>query len=293
MSVRIKLDEVTEEHKKIIRNALVMQPKQAGFFMKNRFSTAKDPILMWYIDKPKNEIVLPYTFGNSLFKKHINSSLQYPQATYNFINTELRPHQIPIVTEAMKHLTTLGTTTLGAPPGAGKTLMSAWLASKLGGLVLVVSPLKLVQRGWETTFKEYTDAKIWVNDGKQPCPKECNVILTMDTMFIKIPKVILSMIKVLVIDEAHMFCTPNRIHCLLDTTPRYVIACTATPKRADSMQTIMQSVCGTHGIFIKPTKKYTVYQLLTGINVEIEQTKSGTANWPKLVKDLAENEDRK
>jgi superfamily II DNA or RNA helicase len=192
----------------------------------------------------------------------------------------------------MEHLLSIGTTTLGAPPGAGKTLMSAWLASQLGGLVLVLSPLTLVQRGWIATFEQYTDAKIWHNDGKSSIPSNCNVVLSMNTMFQKIPSEILSMVQTLIIDEAHMFCTPDRIHCLLGTTPKYIIACTATPHRSDEMQTIMHAVCGTHGIFIKPTKQYTVYKLLTGIEVEVEKTRSGYTNWPKLVKDLSDNADR-
>ena len=292
MAVRLKLDDLTDEHKKIIRKILCMQPKQSGFMMKNRYSVAKDPVMMYYIDKPNNEIVLPYTFGNSLFQRHFNSSLTYPKATYNFINTTLRPHQVPIVTQAMEHLNDKGTTTIGAPPGSGKTLMSAYIGSKTDGLVLVVSPLKLVQRGWVESFDKYTDAKVWNNDGKTPCPEYCNVILTMSGMFLKIPKQILAMVKTLVIDEAHMFCTPERIHCLLGISPRYVIACTATPTRADGMETMIQSVCGTHGIYIKPTKKYTVYKLLTGIDVEIQKNKAGTSDWPRLVRELCESKKR-
>lgn len=292
MSVRLKLKELTDDQKKIIRKLLIMQPKQARFMKNKWFSASKDPIMLYYIDKPKGEIILPYIFGNVLVGKNVNWEKPYPQGNYNFINTTLYPHQLPIVNQAMEHLRTKGTTTLGAPPGAGKTLMSAWLASKLGGLVLVVSPLHLVQRGWVSTFEQYTDAIVWNNDGKTPCPPTCNVILTMNTQFLKIPKEILGMVQTLIIDEAHMFCTPDRIHCLLGTSPKYVIACTATPNRTDEMESIMHSVCGTHGIFIKPTKKYTVYKLLTGIETEIEQTKSGTANWAKLVKDLAEDPNR-
>lgn len=292
MSVRLKLDTLTAEQKKLIRQMLCMQPKQAGFLNQKRFAQTKDPILLYYIDKPNNEIVLPYIFANTLAGYHVNSQKQYPGGKYNFINTSLRDHQIPIVNKALEHLQTIGTTTLGAPPGSGKTLMSAYLGSVLGGLTLVMSPLTLVQRGWITTFEQYTDAKIWHNDGKNSCPTECNVILTMNTMFHKIPQQILNMVQTVVIDEAHMFCTPDRIHCLLGTVPKYVIACTATPVRTDEMESIMHAIVGNHGIFIKPTKQYTVYKLLTGIEVEIEKTKDGSSNWPKLVKDLANNEVR-
>lgn len=288
MAVRINKDTLTREQKDNIRKYLCIQPKQVGFFKKRRFSQAKDPIIMWHIDKPNNEVILPYTFGNKLLGKHINSQVSYPPGNFNF-KGQLRAHQIPIVTQARQHLNTTGTTTLGVYPGCGKTIMSACLGSELGGLVLVVYPIKVVEPGWLNTFKQFTDATIWLNDGNTPMPPTCNVILTMDTQFHKIHPKILKLVRVFIIDEAHMFCVPSRTHCLLGVTPQYIIACSATLERRDGMEAIIQSVCGTHGIFLKSPKPFTVYRLFTGIKTEITLTKNGDANWSKLVSDLSED----
>lgn len=293
MSVLIPLDDLTEENKTKIRKCLMIQPKNETYFKtmydySNTFE--KDPILFY--DIQNNKIHLPYTFGNSIMNKHINSSITYPLRKFNFIKTQLRSYQIPIVKEAMKYLRTKGTVILGLSPGMGKTLMSIWLSSKLGGITLILVPLKLVFKGWITTFKMYTDAKIWVHDGKTPKPDHFDVIITMDTMFYKLKPDILSQVQNLVVDEAHMFCTPKRIHCLLGTIPKYIIACTATLERSDDMHAIIHAMCGKHGVFKKSDKKYMVYKMLTGIKVETEKTKMGNTNWPKLVKDLAYHERR-
>lgn len=288
MAVRIDRDTLTQKQKDDIRKHLYMQPKTSGFFKKKRFVQAKDPILMWHVDKPNNQVVVPYTFGNALLDTHINSKRSYPVSKYNFKGT-LREHQVPIVQQGMQHLTTTGTTTLGVYPGCGKTIMSAYLGSKCDGLILVVYPIKMVEPGWINTFKQFTDALVWHNDGKTPIPSSCNVILTMDTQFHKIPKQILDMVRVLIIDEAHMFCVPSRIHCLLGVTPQYIIACTATLKRSNGMEKIIHSVCGTHGIFIKSPKRFTVYRLDTGIKTPIEKNKNGDTDWSKLVKNLCED----
>lgn len=291
MAVRINRDNLNSEQKEKIRKDLFMQPKEAGFFKKKRFVNPKDPILMWSLDKPNNEVIVPYTFGNMLLNKHINSQKEYPGGKFNFVGT-LREHQVPIVKQAMEHLQSFGTTTLGVYPGAGKTCMSTYLSSNLGGLTLVVYPIKMVEPGWVGSFKQFTDASVWLNDGKNPLPPSCNVILTMDTQFHKIPQEVLKMVRILVIDEAHMFCVKSRTHCLLGTTPQYVIACTATLKRTDGMEKIIYSVCGEHGIFIKSPKKFSVYCLKTGIKIPIKQTKTGDPDWSQLVKDHCENEDR-
>ncbi len=286
MSVRIKLDDLTNEQKESIRKYMFMQPKKTGFYKKKRYTTAKDPILLWHVDKPNNEIVVPYTFGNSLMGYHINSRRTYPGGSYNF-TVDLLPRQVPVAAETYQHLITTGTTTLGVYPGFGKTAVSAYLASKIGGLVLVVYPLTTVEDSWYNTFKEFTDASIWLNNGKNPLPSSCNVILTMSTQFHKIHPEILKMVRILVIDEAHMFCVPDRINSLLGTTPQYVIACTATLERTDGMHSIIHAICGTHGVFLKSPKRFQVHMLATGIKTEIHKNKQGDPDWSRLVKDLA------
>jgi len=288
MSVRVNRNELTESQIETIRKYLYMQPKSSGFFKNKRYATPKDPILMWYLDKPNNEVVIPYTFANVLFKRNINASKSYPESVYNFTGT-LRPHQIPIVLQAVEQLNTHGTTTLGVYPGCGKTIMSACLGSKCNGLVLVVYPIKMVEGSWVNTFKDYTDAAIWHNDGKSEMPSSCNVIISMDTQFHKIPKPILNMVKVLILDEAHMFCVPSRISCLLGVFPQYIIACTATLQRTDGMEQIIYSVCGKHGIFLKSEKPFEIYKLETGIVTEICKNATGDTDWPKLVRDLCED----
>lgn len=291
MAVRINRDDLTTEQEKQIRKHLYMQPQSTGFFNKKRFATSKDPILMWSLDKPNNQIILPYTFGNSLMGYHINSKKNYPPGKYSFLSN-LYPHQIPIINEAIEHLKMYGTTTLWVYPSCGKTVMASYLSSICEGLTLVIYPITMVEPGWIKTFEEFTDAKIWHNNGKNPIPKSCNVILTMDTQFYKIPKKILDMVSVLILDESHMFCVPSRIHCLLGVTPKYIISCSATLKRSDGMESIMHSVCGMHNIFLKSDKKFTVHKLLTGIKTPIEKNKNGDTDWPKLVRDLCENKTR-
>jgi len=288
MAVRINKDLLTNKQKEDIRRLLYMQPKDVGFFKKKKFIQSKDPILMWSLDKSTNEVVLPYVFGNILMGQHINSQRSYPGGRYNFTGT-LLPHQVPIVQQASQHLNTIGTTTLNVYPGCGKTAMSAYLGSAIDGLTLVIFPIKTLEMGWANTYKQFTNASVWLNDGHNPVPSSCNVILTMDTQFHKIPKEILPMVRTLIIDEAHMFCVPSRIGYLLSIFPQYIIACTATLERTNGMETIIHSICGTHAITLKSPKKFIVYRVNTGIKTQIEKTKSGDSNWPKLVKDLCED----
>ena len=62
MSVRIKLDLLSDSQKSLIRKFLIFQPKKTNFFKKNTWYSddGKEPIQFFYVDKPNNEVVLPY-----------------------------------------------------------------------------------------------------------------------------------------------------------------------------------------------------------------------------------------
>lgn len=291
MSVRIKRNELTQDHIKTIRSGLFFQPA-SGYFSKNKFfSTPVDPILLWALDKPNGEVILPYSFANNMLKRNINFSKKYPPGSFKFIGS-LRDYQMPIVKEANRQLDTNGTTTLNIYPGAGKTIMATYLSSLKGGLVLILYPIKIVETSWINTVKKFTNASIWINNGKNPVPSSCNIILSMDTQFHKIPKEILKMVSTLIIDESHMFCVPSRIGPLLGTSPKYIIACTATVKRTDKMESIMYAVCGTNGVHLKNPNKITVYKFSTGIKTKLEIRKTGGVDWQDLVTKLCFNKER-
>ena len=107
--------------------------------------------------------------------------------------------------EAMQQLKTRGTTTLSLPTGFGKSICSVYLSSLLlqecGGLVLILTNRSTIQKGWKETILENTDAAVWVIESKIKVPERCNIILTMDGKFQKIPAEILKLVSVLVVDD--------------------------------------------------------------------------------------------
>lgn len=288
MAVRLKLDCLSDAQKKIIREKLYFQPKKTNFAVNKFICEEKEPILFYWIDKPNNEIVLPYTFANVLLGTHINSSLTYPLSKFVFTG-KLRDYQIPIAEEALKQLMATGTTLLNLGTGLGKSALSAYLASQLDGMTLVLTNRETIQKGWYETFMDNTNAGVWLVDSKMRIPERCNVILTMDGKFEKIPWEIRKMVAVFVIDEMHMFMTASQVPVLLGVCPKYVIACSATPTRSDNMERMWYSIGGTHCVEVKNTKKFTVYKFMTGIKTELEKNKMGTVDFSKLTASLANN----
>jgi hypothetical protein len=97
---------------------------------------------------------------------------------------------------------------------------------------------------------------------------------------------------VTVVDEAHQFCTRDNVLCLLSTQPKYLILLSATLHReTDSMERMVQSMAGTHGVFRDPDTPYFLYRLNTGIEEREERNARGLDS-QKLYKSLCENVDR-
>lgn len=286
MAVRLKLNQISEEQKKIIRDRLYFQPKKTNFAVNKFSSVEKDPVLFYWIDKPNNEIVLPYIFANSLLGEHINGKTEYPPGKFDFTG-KLREPQIPVAKQALEQLHEKGTTTLCLGTGFGKSALSAYLSSKLGGLTLILTNRETIQKGWIETFNDNTDASIWVIDSKMKIPEKCNVIITMDGKFQKIPWEIRKMVSVLVVDEAHMFCTPSQVSVLLGTCPKHIITCSATLTRPDDMHRMIYSMVGTHNVEVKNNKRFIVYKFMTGISTELVKNKMGTVDFSKLTSSLA------
>jgi len=273
-----------------------MQPKRTNFPVNKFTSIEKDPILFYWIDKPNNQIVLPYTFANSLFKKHINSSINYPPGSFHFTG-KLRPEQEEPFKQALNQLNERGTTTLALPTGFGKSLMSIVLGSILmnngtGGLMLILTNRETIQNAWAETIRTNTDAESWIVDSKMKIPEKCNIILCMNGRFGKIPWEIKKLISICVIDEIHMQATSSQVPVLLGTVPKYIIACSATLERPDGMESMIYAMVGTHKVEVKNNKRFTVYKLHTGIETELIKNKQGTTNFSALVKELAFNPKR-
>lgn len=288
MAVRLPLDTLTDAQKATIRKQLYLQPKKTNFAANRFASVEKDPILFYWIDKPNNEIVLPYTFANALLGRHWNSQIEYPPSQFSFTG-KLRDYQVPVAEQALQQLRQHGTTTLCLGTGFGKSALSAYLSAQLGGLTLILTNRETIQKGWQETFADNTSAQVWTVDSKMRIPKTCNVILTMDGKFNKIPWEIRKMVSVLVVDEFHLFCTASQVPVLLGTCPKYVIGCTATPTRPDGMERMLYSIVGNHNITVKNDKPFTVYKLMTGIKTELVKNKMGTVDFSKLTASLAQN----
>lgn len=293
MSVAIPRHLINEENFKIIRKSLYLQPKDNNYARKNVYSayntSLKDPVIFYHIDD--NYIYLPYNYASVMLSNNSpNNSLNHPLIKINF-QGDLLPHQIPVEEEAWQQLQQYRTTTLSLYTSFGKTILAAKLASRINLLTCVLVTRKILTVQWKKTFTDFTDAKVWIV-GEKP-PNFAHIIVCMDTQYDNLPIAYRNKIGLLIIDEAHLFCTGGRVGCLLAFHPNYIIAETATLTREDDeMHIMIQLICGMHNITRISSKPFHVVCIHTSIIPLKQQNKMGMTDWAFLLKSILFNEDR-
>jgi superfamily II DNA or RNA helicase len=141
----------------------------------------------------------------------------------------LRESQVKVVKSCFDDLMKYGTTTVGLPPGSGKTYIGSYLTHCLGLKVIVVVPRMTLVEQWKTTFeKSIPGATIWAINATGKLPYEVfkeppDVIIALDPRIPKIPREWINKMGTLIVDEAHMLPTRSRIENLLSIRPKYII----------------------------------------------------------------------
>jgi hypothetical protein len=177
------------------------------------------------------------------------------------------------------------------------TIMGTMLSYLTEYVTLVLCHRETIMKQWNKTFSKCFpgyESWVWMVGVNKAPPEGSGVpafIICMDERISQIPKHILSAVGTLIIDEAHLFCTPTRVKCLLSCNPRYVIAETATLPRDDKMHSMIQSIVGVHGVFMKSETPYDFLVVNTSVKVPLEKTRFGT-NYGAMCKSLSLHEFR-
>lgn len=332
MAVVFSLDDISRETQEQLAKELTLIPvdpyveKQKKWGKTVKYQPPVQAVNMYIASAETREIRLPFYSAMKRMGVKPNRDKIFPKLNNKGppkFAAELRDYQVPVAEECLRNLNDRCTTTLGLPPGWGKTIVGAYLAGKANGVMMVLTHRKKIGQAWVKTFKlcfPQLAKAIWFvgeneneegivaskicknpSENGEACGecKGCNeedyiipaIIICMDERIHKVEKRILDSVAVTIVDEAHLFCTPSRVKCLLSTEPKFVIAETATPNRKNGMWCMMESIVGPIGVFRMPDKPHRVYRIFTGISVSTKQGARGL-DFTDLTHSLINNEER-
>lgn len=293
MSIEFKLSDFVDEEKVEIRKILTFTPEID--YQSSKMNQEKKPIKFLYSEG--DTVYLPFYFGLQLKEKY--KFPQFPSLSFSFLNPP-REKQLGVVEEAMPILKRDNCVILGLHTAFGKTYLGLYLAQQLKNKIIMVHTLNFLGKSWLEALTKHTNCQNYLilekignklNLEKYIAEKkDYPDILFVGVQRIKwLSKEQLSNYGTLIIDEAHEFCSPMRSLELLKIQPQYILALTATLKRADGMFKMMKSLAG-EVVLRKSERPFYIYKTNTNIKPFIDPDKK--KRWNGIVKSLTESKQR-
>lgn len=247
-------------------------------------------------NKEVGEALLPLYFGRKLiesFKLDVQEPENHQKVRYKF-KGELRDYQKTAVKDGLDIMQNMGTLLYRLHTGAGKSILGAFMSKRVGLRTLVVTHRKPLAKQWLKTFSNHTEATVSFV-GVDKC-FETDVIVSLDQGIRKIPENVLKSVGLLIVDEAHCFCTENRMKSLFMVRPRFLLMETATPDKLNGMGQLTYSFVGKENVVNKEYfKNFPVKCYHTGVQPTIEKTwvkGEERTNWHIYIKSLYYNDFR-
>ncbi|CAK7994945.1 A18 transcript termination helicase [uncultured virus] len=301
MAVLIARDLLNTEMALSLKKALTFHPVKPPSYRQPSYYSKTD----------EDDGVEAFTLDDDHGKTYVRLPFTWGQKQYG-LNNDHRPHR-PIKMEmrgsprddlqatqlntAIDDLNATRTAIFNLRTGFGKTALSLFVACKVKLLVCILIPAPSdLEDQWIEESGKFTTGKVAAVDvnPKKSLPDDVDIICCYMERTKKIPREVRDAVGLLIIDESHLFCNRTGITAILDFTPKFIIACSATfVKTTTQMHHVMESVVGNKLIKADFDVKFKVTKVMTGIKGDrAKQEKRQGIDWHRLNKSFLYNDDR-
>lgn len=267
------------------------QPKA----QRNKYNfVSTEPVLAFSESEDKEYLRVPFGYAMETYKTNNRNITHRKVSLEKNPDHDLTEEQKKDANLVIKHLQNSYTCTLVLGTGGGKTATSCVISTSVKLLTLVLVQNKLLMTQWQNEFEKFTTAVTHIVDKKVPFDSEATAIICHVRRWNSIPEEVRKEIGFLIVDEAHLLCNQYGATAMLSVTPKYMLACSATPSRSrDGMYVMMESFFGTNEVRNKKKKQMIVTKIKTKYEGErVESEKTGRLVWSTYIQSLLYNVER-
>lgn len=283
MSIIIESKDISPELEEKILNEVFVKKIECGSFAFNKFSK----------QKPKEKIVQPLRVSEDQTKAYlpfdwaihnisnIKRPLREQFTSINIkFNTTLRSSQKEIKDDCISSLNKRGSILISLYPGAGKTCLSIFLASKIGLKTLIICHRLVLIEQWIKAIERFIDnpkigfVKPSLSSKKLEQAKNSDFLLVNAQNVKTLGEDFFKDVGLVIIDEIHCILAESLSESLGYVSPRYIVGLSATPNRSDGLDKLLDFYFGENNKIVRELNHpHIVYKIDTGIEYE-EDTKT-------------------
>lgn len=249
-------------------------------------------------------LYIPFNYYYNKFKNSPNKT-KFTKTNFKFTGSFKNDDQEKVYKEAISQLKEKRSTFLSLRTGFGKTFLAIRLSSTTKLKTGILVHRSILSDQWVESIKKFTEAKVQVIDSKTVFDLEADYYIfnmayvsknwDSETKKWKRKTFNDSMLKTigtLVVDECHCCCCQEMSKSLQYFEPKYLIGLSATPKRKDGLDKILDIYFGDSKIIRIADDPFTVYKINTGIKPEFTTNVRGKKNWGSVINFLSHSEKR-
>jgi superfamily II DNA or RNA helicase len=288
MSLKIPLNSLSTEEKNMIGKKLSFAKKQTKY---NQFQP-REYVRPYSFDNDEN-VYIPFFFGQKMLEQNYRRERsEFRKMTTKF-SGKLRPLQKTVKKEALQLLNNQGCCLISLYTGAGKTITSIFLATKIGlPCLIVVHRLVLIKQWKESIEKVCKNPKIQILTAKSELKDNMDFYIINAINATKKNFDTFKCIGTLIADEVHVMATDKLSQAFYYVQPRYCLGLSATPYRSDGMDELLFSYFGKKQVHRKLNREHYVFKVKTGFVPEYTIGASGKMDWNSVLQSQTMDVDR-
>ena len=299
MSIIVTSSQLSEQDEERVINEVFVKKIESNSFAQPFPNRPKKETIIrpYYMSDDGERAYLPFRWAldniSSVVRPERSSLV--PLRDNTKFNSTLRSVQREIKDDCIAHLNRNGCVLISLYPGAGKTALSIYLATKIGLKTLIICHRLVLIEQWKKAIARFIDnprigfVKTEKNPEKMRKTLENDFLLVNAQNVKKIGEEAFRGVGLVIIDEIHAIMAESLSECLYHITPRYLLGLSATPNRPDGLDRLLDFYFGTDTKIMRELfHPHIVYRIDTSIEYE-EDSKT---QWSAMITSQCMNEAR-
>jgi len=287
----------TKNNKDMIENIkkdLMVEPYQV--YKQANVKPVKFPVYQ----ENDDYIVVPKFYGIDKFGKPKVDMMEKGKPINIVFNSKLKPNQVEIVDNTIKHIDINGGGLICAGCGVGKTVMGLYLACHYKVKTLIIVHKTFLLNQWKERIEQFTNARVGIIQQNKIEVEDKDIVIGMLQSIArdKYDSDIFMDFGFVIFDEAHHAPSEYFSRALPTISCNLSLGLSATPKRADKMEKILYWYLGEIAYSAPPNKNDSVIVRAYNYDVKDKNYKearlpyTGEINRPKTLNRIVAIEQR-